>query len=138
MKTVFCRIIKPAAAGDDLRVCYTAPRGGRTEAAYVVEKADLWRALREGEEINGRETWTIQPEPDAPPDVRVKCTDEEMAEKLAANIGDMISRKWVGEMFGCKVRKNEVILTCLHDDVTFFAMLNGTEEKGKTVIEVEQ
>ena len=138
MKTVFCRVIGSPAPGDDLRICYTAPRGGRTEAAYAVVKADFWRPLNEGETVAGRETWTLQPDPDVPPDVRVRCTDEEVAEKVATKLADMISRQWKGEMFGVKVRKNEVILTCAHDDVTFYSMLNGTEAAGRLVLEVEE
>jgi hypothetical protein len=138
MKTIFARV-KPAALleGDEIRICYTASRGGCTEAGYKVKKEDLWRPIREGETYCGGAQWIVQPDPNQPAETRVPCSPEELAEAIAEKLKDAIARVWSGELFKATRRKNELVLTCGHDDQTFFPMLNGTQQAGEEVIEIE-
>ncbi|MGP0093124.1 MAG: hypothetical protein ACLPKB_24765 [Xanthobacteraceae bacterium] len=40
MKTVFCRIEGAPEPGDEIRLCYTTPRGGRTDAWHIARDGD--------------------------------------------------------------------------------------------------
>jgi hypothetical protein len=137
VKTVFARL-KPAALveGDEIRICYTASRGGCTEAGYKVRKEDLWRPIRE-DETSFDATWIVQPDPTQPAITKVPCSPDELAEVVAEKLKDAIARVWQGELFKASRRKSELVLTCSADDQTFFPMLNGTREAGEEVIEIE-
>jgi hypothetical protein len=137
VKTIFARV-KPAALleGDEIRICYTASRGGCTEAGYKVKKEDLWRPIREGE-TSFDAKWIVQPDPNQPAITKVPCAPDELAEVIAEKLTDAIARVWSGELFKATRRKNELVLTVAMDDQTFFPMLNGTRQAGEEVIEIE-
>lgn len=140
MKAAFFRVIKAPAIGDDIRICYTdLARGGRGEAPYIVKRKDVWRPVGQDEDIAGRETWTEQIEPENPPTVYVKRSDEEMLQHIAEQLGEMIKRTWENEMFGCQVRPKgaEVVITYSHNQ-QFFPMHNGTERAGNEYLVIDQ
>ena len=109
MRTIFCRVLKVPKDGDELRLFYTGSRGGMTEAAYKV---------RDKAPVGGNS------EP---------MTVEEVAQGLANAIGG----SWTGELFSCRVRGDEIVITCGHDDITFHPMHNGTEAAGREYLQVE-
>jgi hypothetical protein len=137
MKTVFCRVLKAPQAGDDIRICYTGPRGGMTEAAHIVQTSDLWRRLAPSESPAGRQTWTKQDNPEDEPAIFVLTDGDDALGYFAKILADVISRQWSGEMFAARARGTEIIITCQQDDQTFFAMMNGTTERGAEYIAVE-
>jgi hypothetical protein len=150
MRTIFARVKpSPLIEGDEIRICYTATRGGCSEAGYKVKKEDLWRPIREGETVANasitvagvtREAplvWVVQPDPSQPAVTKVPCSPEELAEVIAEKLKDAIARVWQGDQFRASRRNNELILTCAMDDQTFFPMLNGTQMAGESIIEIE-
>jgi hypothetical protein len=139
MKSVFCGVIALPKVGDELRVCATHKvRGGRSEAAVVIGTPHFWRALPEGEAQGDREVWNYQPDPNVPPIVNVKLTEDESKTAVAAALADSIGKQWSGDSFSCRVRGADLVITTNDDDITFFAMLNGTEAEGRDVLKVEQ
>ena len=142
MKPVFCRILKAPKSGDDLRLCVTEPRGGRTDACHLVNHNDLWRPLKEGEAIGDRENYTSQYYDDAAEALvqttYVKFSDKEACENVAKGLAQTIGSQWDGEMFKAHARKDEIVIVCQMDRHRFLPELNGTEAAGKEVIEIEQ
>jgi hypothetical protein len=138
MKSVFCQVLAAPKDGDELRICYThKARGGMTEAAIKIGRDHFWRQLKEGEQAGKREVWNFQPDPNVPVTVFVAMTESETCTAIAASLADIITRLWTGEMFSCKARNNELVITTSDDDVIFFPMLNGTKEAGLDVVTVE-
>lgn len=121
MRSIFCRVIKVPPVGSELRLCYTAARGGRTEAVYKVRSQTMIPT-----EYDDNDSVTVQGI-DRPP------TAEEIADGLSSAIGS----QWTGELFSCKARRDEIVITCGHDDISFYPMHNGTVEAGREYLQVE-
>lgn len=138
MKALFCKIKKLPEIGDDLRICYShIQRGGRSEACCTLNRTHFWRPVNGNEDLNGREMWKEQLEPNLPPAIWVKLTDDEAKEQIIATLASAISNSWTGELFACKARGDELVITSLDDGLKFFPMLNGRIEDGHDFIEIE-
>ena len=144
MRTVFCRVLKAPFPGDELRLCYTTAHGGMTEAAYLVKKSDFYRVVSDAEastaEVDGRKVDRYVPGPDDEDRTPVNyllLSEPEMREAIASKLSEAIGRQWTGELFACKVRRDEIVITCSQDDIKFFPMRNGAEAAGREYLEVE-
>lgn len=146
MKTIFVRLLKLPQRGDELRLVHThADRGGASEAACPIGLQHFWRQRKETvddngkpvyEDTNGRETWNKQVDPDLPPDVYIKLTEDESRAAVMAALGKIIGDGW-GDLFHCRVRGDELVITVTDDKIVFYPMLNGTSTDGARYVEIE-
>ncbi len=144
MRTVFCRVLKVPAKGDELRLFYTTSHGGMTEASYRVKNSDFYRTVSDEEaalaETDGRKVDRYVPGPDDEDRTPVNyliLNEKEQCELIARKLSESIGGQWTGELFSCRVRSDEIVITCSQDDITFHPMHNGTEAAGREYLEVE-
>lgn len=138
MKSVLCTINKLPNMGDEIRIVYTATRGGMTEASYKVSERDFWRRATDGEDLHGREKKIVAAALDEPEITYIKLTDEEIKQKAAQEIAGVISRSWSGDLIGVKAKGDTLIITCAQDDLRFFPMVNGTRAAGEEYMSIEE
>lgn len=138
MKSVICTIKKLPTLGDEIRICYTASRGGMTEAAYKVAERDFWRQATPADDSSGRETKTVRRDINEPEETYVKLDDEEIKAKAASELAGLISRSWSGDLVGVKAKGDTLIITCAQDDLRFFPMVNGTRAAGEEYMSIEE
>jgi hypothetical protein len=75
---------------------------------------------------------------DVPGKLFIKLNETEALAAIAKRLAEQIGNVWAGEMFSAKSRGPEVVITCDHDSIEFYPMLNGVEPLGREIIEVEQ
>lgn len=108
MKTIICKLVGEPAIGDDVRICASASKGGRTDAPYIVREADLAGA-----------------------------TPDEAIASIAKGLEESFQKQFSNDIATAKARRDTIYVTCsaLGDDWTLFYGTAG-DNKGTLRLEI--
>src|SRR5229473_1139273 len=113
MNSIFATVTKIPKLGDEVRICHThITRGGRSDVSCMMKREHFWRPITKDEKVNRRETWIQQPEPTDLRITWVKMTADETKTAIAAAIVKTVTEQWSNELFSCKARGPEIVITC--------------------------